>query len=78
MVDIFSPMSWTLSSQDTPDDIPDSIENGVYSLIPTTGCHVKCTTDEQVDTVWFTTPVSQDLRHSLLITETDPRVLSRF
>ncbi|KAF9046654.1 acyl transferase/acyl hydrolase/lysophospholipase [Panaeolus papilionaceus] len=55
--DIFSPMSWTLSSQDTPDDIPDSIENGVYSLIPTTGCHVKCTTDEQVDTVWFTTPV---------------------
>ncbi|PPR04505.1 hypothetical protein CVT24_013111 [Panaeolus cyanescens] len=55
--DIFSPMSWTLYSQGTPDDIPISIENGVYSLIPTTTCHLASTTDEQVDVIWFTTPV---------------------
>ena len=57
-LDIFTPMSWTLSSTDTPDDIPDTIEDGVYSLIPTSDCHLKSTSDEQVYNVWFTTPVS--------------------
>ncbi|KAJ3516977.1 hypothetical protein NLJ89_g797 [Agrocybe chaxingu] len=56
--DIFTPMSWTLSNyKETPDDIPINIEDGVYSLIPTTNCHLKSTTDEQVDIIWFSTPV---------------------
>jgi len=58
VLDIFTPMSWTLSSTDTPDDIPDTIEDGVYSLIPTSDCHLKSTSDEQVYNIWFTTPVS--------------------
>ncbi|KAF8158515.1 acyl transferase/acyl hydrolase/lysophospholipase [Crassisporium funariophilum] len=55
--DIFTPMSWTLSSKDTPDDIPESIQDGVYSLTPTSSCHVKSTNDEQVHAIWFSTPV---------------------
>ncbi|PPQ86546.1 hypothetical protein CVT25_007204 [Psilocybe cyanescens] len=56
--DIFSPMSWTLGiTSETPDDIPESIEDGVYSLIPTSGCHVKAVSDEQVHSLWFTTPI---------------------
>ena len=51
-------MSWTLGSADTPDDIPDMIEDGVYSLIPTSDCHLKSTSDEQVYNIWFMTPVS--------------------
>ena len=36
-------MSWTLDSTDTPDDISDSIEDGVYSLFRTSDCHLKST-----------------------------------
>ncbi|KDR80872.1 hypothetical protein GALMADRAFT_135962 [Galerina marginata CBS 339.88] len=56
--DIFSPMSWTLgTSKETPDDIPETIEDGIYSLIPTTGCHVKSIGDDQIHTIWFTSPI---------------------
>jgi len=52
-------MSWTLSStQDTPDDIPDTIQDGVYTLISTSACQVASLTHDQAHTIWFTTPVS--------------------
>ena len=51
-------MSWTLSStQDTPDDIPDTIQDGVYTLIPTSACQVASLTHDQAHIIWFTTPV---------------------
>jgi len=55
--EIFTPMSWTLNSKEISDDIPTTIEDGVYSLIPTTSCHVKSDGDEQADSIWFSTPV---------------------
>ena len=35
-----------------------TIADGVYNLTPTTECHLKATSDEQADKIWFTTPVS--------------------
>lgn len=56
--DLFTPMSWTLSStQDTPEDIPDTIQDGVYTLVPTSACQVASLTHDQAQTIWFTTPV---------------------
>ena len=57
-LNIFTAVSWTPSSTYTPDDITDSIEDGPCSLIPTSDCHLKTTSDGQVHNVWLTTPVS--------------------
>ncbi|KAF5360891.1 hypothetical protein D9756_004636 [Leucocoprinus leucothites] len=53
--DIFSPMSWTLSSSETP-DIPDKIENGAYTLVSTTETHVQANSSDIATSIWFTTP----------------------
>jgi len=51
-------MNWTLTSGHNLGDIPTTIDDGVYSLIPTNSCHIKSTGDEQADILWFSTPVS--------------------
>jgi hypothetical protein len=70
-------MSWTLSStQDTPDDIPDTIQDGVYTLVPTSGCKVASETHDQAQTIWFTTPVSilfHEVYHLATHVELGPR-----
>ncbi|KAF5360636.1 hypothetical protein D9756_004637 [Leucocoprinus leucothites] len=57
--DIFSPMSWTLFSAETP-EIPEKIENGVYTLISTTETHVRANGSDMATSIWFTTPVLDD------------------
>jgi hypothetical protein len=55
--DIFTPMSWTLSSAETP-DMPSKIDNGVYTLVSTTEIHVQSRNSDIASEIWFTTPVS--------------------
>ncbi|KIJ40903.1 hypothetical protein M422DRAFT_60526 [Sphaerobolus stellatus SS14] len=55
--DIFSPMSWTLNTADTPDDIPEAIKDGMYTLTLTTDCYVKSADSNLVSKIWFTTPI---------------------
>jgi hypothetical protein len=57
LLELFSPQSWTLASSETPDDIPTTIENGVYSLIPTTQCHIEAKGPALAARMWFTSPV---------------------
>ncbi|KAJ2921098.1 hypothetical protein H1R20_g15995, partial [Candolleomyces eurysporus] len=59
--DLFSPMAWALTEgSDMPADIPDTIEDGVYTLTTSEECHLHAKSDEQTDTIWFTTPVLED------------------
>ncbi|KAF9553084.1 phospholipase [Agrocybe pediades] len=57
--DLFCPMSWTLSSGTQTAEIPKSIDDGVYSLVPSGRCHVESKGDDQKTELWFTTPVFQ-------------------
>ncbi|KAJ7241094.1 hypothetical protein C8J57DRAFT_1085343 [Mycena rebaudengoi] len=58
--DLFSPHSWTLTTKETP-DLPTTTENGVYTLISTTGCNVVSETNELSSQIWFSTPALDEL-----------------
>ena len=48
---------------DLPFDLPDSIQDGVYTLTTTEDIHLIADSDEQTDKIWFTTPVGSFTLH---------------
>ncbi|TFK24383.1 phospholipase [Coprinopsis marcescibilis] len=55
--DLFSPSSWSIGdSVETSSENAGKVEDGVYTLTPTTECDLTSESNEQTDKIWFTTP----------------------
>lgn len=55
--DLFSPMSWAMSQSLANPIMNEAVKDGVYTLTPSSECHIVSTSDEQTDAIWFTTPI---------------------
>ncbi|KAJ6553081.1 acyl transferase/acyl hydrolase/lysophospholipase, partial [Mycena capillaripes] len=58
--DLFSPQSWTLTTKEAP-ELPTTTENGVYTLLSTTGCNIVSETNELSSRIWFSTPTLDEV-----------------
>uniref|UniRef100_A0A0W0FFI5 PNPLA domain-containing protein n=1 Tax=Moniliophthora roreri TaxID=221103 RepID=A0A0W0FFI5_MONRR len=53
--DLFTPHSWTLTSNVVP-KFSEDVEDGSYSFMSTTPCNIKSEDNELKSKIWFTTP----------------------